>query len=114
MALEKLLQELTDLNIMAMPKASKEDEEKFKKFLVKKGRASSCDVTFETESISLSSCSRMCRRGKDGESNGKGIPAPKLERPGRPGIGRGSRIQRTENSAQDLIETDLENFFSRM
>ena len=112
MAIEELIRKLTDLKSLS-PKPSKDEEDKFKSFLEKEGRASLCDVTFETdETFSVASSSTTVNHQKNEESKKNRVVA--IQSLERPGMGRGYRFGRREESKTSSIVDDLQNFLSKM
>ena len=112
MAIEELIRKLTDLKSLS-PKPSKDEEDKFKFFLEKEGRASLCDVTFETDEIfSVASSSTTVNHQKNEESKKNRVVA--IQSLERPGMGRGYRFGRREESKTSSIVDDLQNFLSKM
>ena len=112
--MEDLTRKMTDLKTLS-PKPCKDEEEKFRKFLEKTGRASSYsgDVTFETDETfsvkSMASSSTRVNRQRSEESTQNVVVAIQ-----RRGIGRGYGFGRREESKNSSIVDDLQNFLSKM
>ena len=112
--MEDLIRKMTDLKTLS-PEPCKDEEEKFRKFLEKTGRASSYsgDVTFETDETfsvkSMASSSTRVNRQRSEESTQNVVVAIQ-----RRGIGRGYGFGRREESKNSSIVDDLQNFLSKM